>query len=439
MLHRVPDLPGPGDRLVVLRRIGPVRLGGDEEFRVAAAVRGLGLADAAHRSTVVPDHDVGERRRPAPGELHDLADRLLRQLGERPRLPVAELALGEDRVEAALQAEPRPGAARVDERLRQLAERLHDALALLDRAAVGGSDGDDRRAVELGRERLGRRQAPADRERAQLLGRCGHEVAPGRQDLRCVGERVEDRPDHHHRADRVRLELERGDDAEVAAGAADGPEQVLVLGRARLPELPVGGDDVDREQVVDREPVLAAEMPDPAVQRQPSDAGRRDDAARYGEPEQLRLAVEVAPSGAALDADGPGLRVDVDAPHVREVDHEPAVVDGVAGDVVPAALDREHEALLAREVDRVHDVGGAAALHDQRGAPVDQGVPDRARLVVAGVARREHRPPHLRCKPCHRLRVELRVCHQLVRHRFPPLRYGTNCARAYAGGPLRVA
>ena len=65
----------------------------------------------------------------------------------------------------------------------------------------------------------------------------------------------------------------------------------------------------------------------------------------------------------------------------------PAVVDGVAGDVVPAALDREHEPLLAREVDRVHDVGRAAALHDQRRAPVDQAVPDRARLVVAGIAR----------------------------------------------------
>ena len=68
----------------------------------------------------------------------------------------------------------------------------------------------------------------------------------------------------------------------------------------------------------------------------------------------------------------------------------PAVVDGVAGDVVPPPRIESEQTLLAREVDRVDDVGRARALHDQRRAPVDQPVPDGARLVVVRVAGPEH-------------------------------------------------
>ena len=78
--------------------------------------------------------------------------------------------------------------------------------------------------------------------------------------------------------------------------------------------------------------------------------------------------------------------VDVDAAHLRQVDDEAAVVDRVAGHVVAAALDREQQVLLAREVDGVDDVRGAGALHDQRRLAVDQPVPDRARVVIARIA-----------------------------------------------------
>jgi hypothetical protein len=79
--------------------------------------------------------------------------------------------------------------------------------------------------------------------------------------------------------------------------------------------------------------------------------------------------------------------------HLREVDHQAAVVDCVAGDVVAAALDRDEQVLLAREVDGVDDIGRAAALHDQRRSTVDQPVPDRARVVVAWIAGSQDRSP----------------------------------------------
>ena len=65
-----------------------------------------------------------------------------------------------------------------------------------------------------------------------------------------------------------------------------------------------------------------------------------DDAAGGRQAERLRLAVELAPGDAALGARRPPRRVDAHALHRRQVDHQAAVADGVAGDVVAAAADR---------------------------------------------------------------------------------------------------
>jgi hypothetical protein len=59
------------------------------------------------------------------------------------------------------------------------------------------------------------------------------------------------------RGHRVGLVLEGRRDAEVAAAAAQGPEQVLVVLGAGHHDLAVGGDDLDGQQVVDGEAVLA--------------------------------------------------------------------------------------------------------------------------------------------------------------------------------------
>ena len=58
------------------------------------------------------------------------------------------------------------------------------------------------------------------------------------------------------------------------------------------------------DEVVAGEPVLAHQPADAAAERQPGDAGPRDDAARHGEAVQVGLAVDVAQGGAALDAHG---------------------------------------------------------------------------------------------------------------------------------------
>ena len=89
-------------------------------------------------------------------------------------------------------------------------------------------------------------------------------------------------PEHRSGADRVHrmgLEEERGDDAEVAAAAANRPEQIAILVGAGDDETSVGEHHIGRQQVVDGQAVLAREVAHAAAERQPADAGAADDAA----------------------------------------------------------------------------------------------------------------------------------------------------------------
>ena len=132
-------------------------------------------------------------------------------------------------------------------------------------------------------------QRSRDVGREQLL----HELA----ELDGAVDRVDDAAVGDHRVERVQPELERGGDAEVGAGAAQAPEELRVLVLARPHLAAVGGDEVDREQVVDREPVCALQAAEPAAEREARDAGVRDRAHRACERVLLRRVVELARAG----------------------------------------------------------------------------------------------------------------------------------------------
>ena len=158
-----------------------------------------------------------------------------------------------------------------------------------------------------------------------------------------------------------------------------------------------------------------------AVQRQTGDSRRRDDTGRHGETEELGLTVEVTQRRPALRADRSGLGIDVYPAHQREVEDEAAVVHSIAGGVVAAALDREQQVLLTREVDPVDDVGGSRALQDQRRPAVDQPVPDRAGVVVPFVARAHDRAAGSLDESLNGLGVEPHVGSHPVCHRSSSL------------------
>jgi hypothetical protein len=82
---------------------------------------------------------------------------------------------------------------------------------------------------------------------------------------------------------------------------------------------------------------------------------------------------------------GTGVRIDVNAFHRRQVDHQPAVDGRTPRHIVAAATDRHLETQLSREVDGVDDVGDATASSNQYRAFVHQTVVDFPCLLVARI------------------------------------------------------
>ena len=150
----------------------------------------------------------------------------------------------------------------------------------------------------LGHERL-RRSGQVRDTAAELRRRAGlDQVAVRPRDLGAGLGRPQEQGERR-RGQRVEPEHEPGRDAEVAAPAMQRPEQLAVLVLVGRHDAAVGGDELDLEQVVARESPLPLEPAGATAQRQAGDTGRRDAAARGGQPVRLRGPVEGAPGRAA--------------------------------------------------------------------------------------------------------------------------------------------
>jgi hypothetical protein len=183
----------------------------------------------------------------------------------------------------------------------------------------------------------------------------------------------------------VEAELERGDHAEVAAAASQRPEQVRVLVRGRPQPLAVGRHDIDGEQLVHREAVLAHQPTDATAKGEPGDSGVTHDSADGGQTVRLRLAVDVAPKRTTLHPGPAPGGIDSHTPHRREVDDDPVVAHGGARHVVASAANGDLQIVVAGETHGRDHVGGPDASGDQARAPVDGTVPDCTGAVVVGV------------------------------------------------------
>ena len=238
--------------------------------------------------------------------------------------------------------------------------------------------------MSLGGEERHRRCDHDVRDRGKLLGsrlRLGDEGGDhggrGRQDQHAADDRV----------DLAEAVLEPGRDPEVAAAAADRPEQVRMRLRVHVQQLPVGGHQLGCEEVVDGEPVLADEEADAASERETADPDR----ARIAEPGRE----PVRPGGSGvLDRSQTRLRpgrpagdVDLDRLQLREIEDDPALGDAVAGEAVATAADGELEPLFTRERDGGRDLGRVRRSEDRCRPPVDAAVEDTAGGVVPVVVR----------------------------------------------------
>jgi hypothetical protein len=223
--------------------------------------------------------------------------------------------------------------------------------------------------VELPRQ-LGLGRAGGGHEgQPELLRRVAVQVAEPRQQLAEALRAVDDEAGEHLRSERMQGELERAHDAEVAAAAAQRPEQVGVLGGRRPDEPAVRRDDRRCDEVVAGQAVLALEPAGATAQREAGDARRRDAPAGGGQAVALRGTVDLCPGGAPAHAGDPRLGVDRDVVHPADVEDEPVLAQREARHGVATAAHGDAQVLVAGEGERRdHVVGGVAAGHVARAA-----------------------------------------------------------------------
>ena len=185
--------------------------------------------------------------------------------------------------------------------------------------------------------------------------------------------------------------IRRKNDPEVAAAATERPEQVGVLVLARAQDPAVGRHDVGREEVVEGKAVARHDPAEAAAERQPRDAGRRDDTAGDSKPVDLGL-------GSALSSSRPAVRARCcsadrrGSPSCATDRSSGRHRSGPAGHAVATTPYRQLQTFVTRGRDRRHDVGDALTLRDQRWALGDQRVVDLAGAVVVGVTGLRTRP-----------------------------------------------
>ena len=223
------------------------------------------------------------------------------------------------------------------------------------------------------------------REDLQIVRGVRDGVAIEAQQPRGRVDRVRDQPARHH-AERVQPVGERGGDPEVAAAAAQRPEQVRVRFGRDLDDLAVGGHELDREHVVRCQAELRHEPAEPAAEREPGDPRRGDGPTRDRQPVLRGRGVELGPRHAPLGACRSGLGVDPDPLHLGQVDHHGVVRDREPGHVVTAAPDGDLVPATTGEAHRRGHVGRRPAAHDQRRSAIDQPVVDSPGVVVARIA-----------------------------------------------------
>ncbi len=126
---------------------------------------------------------------------------------------------------------------------------------------------------------------------------CNFTIFP--KDVTSVFKQVDDRPRRYHWPNRVASELERRHHAEVAATAANGPEQIGLLGVGNPAIAPIRSDNIGGQQIVDSMGEGAAHPAKSTTQCQPGDSGCRVDPERNRQTESLGFVIDIPQQSAA--------------------------------------------------------------------------------------------------------------------------------------------
>ena len=196
----------------------------------------------------------------------------------------------------------------------------------------------------------------------------------------------------HHPADnlihRMQLEVEARDHAEVAAAAANRPEQIGMRAGIHLPDLAIGGDKLDAEQAVDGHAVFAGQIPYSPAERDAADPDRSGIAEASGQA-MLGGRLRIFNRGQArASPDGARVGLDLERIQIAQVEQDAAL--GRAEKAVPAVANRQRQAARARDAHGLRDVSRAGRPDDHRRATIDPAGKYRPQLVVTGIFRPDH-------------------------------------------------
>ena len=194
----------------------------------------------------------------------------------------------------------------------------------------------------------------------------------------------------------MELVLERSHNAEVAAAPAQAPEEIRMLCRTGPQALAIGGHHIRRHQVVAGQAIFPLEPAETAAQGEARDPRRGIGAAGGRQAEHLRLTVQLAPGDPALGAHRAPGRIDPDTLHRGQVNDDPAVAGGVAGDVVATPTHRHQQVMGTGKTDRREDIRHTRATHDHGRMAVDHPIPHLAGLLIADIIGTQQRAPQTR-------------------------------------------
>ena len=181
-------------------------------------------------------------------------------------------------------------------------------------------DRDRGAAVHLGREVgvLGHGEVRVGE--AELVRRVAHQVAEAAQQLRGPLLGVDEQPGEHLRPDGVQRELERGDDAEVPAAAAQRPQQVGVLDRGRAHLAPSAVTSSAASRLSQARPCLRSSQPEPPPSVRPATPVVETRPPVVARPCSCVARSTLRPGRAAADAGDAAHRVDLDEVDAADVD-----------------------------------------------------------------------------------------------------------------------
>lgn len=285
------------------------------------------------------DKDLALRRRQCACVFDDDIDRAVAELREVMRLPVVARTRREERIEGLLPCGVRLHPDVLAVRRAEPAQRPDQLLTLSRVACIAQGEHNDLFPMDVLGQEGQRGRLPHDHPDGELVRHCLGETGELREHGLRLTERKDDEPAQHVWPDGMELELEAGDNTEVAAAATQPPEEVIVFGCAGVYLPAISRDHICGEQVVDGHAVLPAQPAKAAAERQACHTRGRVDAKRRGKAVRLRGRVEVSEGAAGLDGCPAGVPVHLDALHQREVDHEAVIADRIARDVVPAPPD----------------------------------------------------------------------------------------------------